>query len=107
MADTGTKLTGGTKLVAVAATRERLTTTPLEFAAKTVIVQALSTNEGLVVVGGEDVVAKAAAHEAASTRIGIALAANESIAIDIDDPQQVWLDTTKNKEGVNYTVLHA
>ncbi len=107
MAETGTKLTSGNKIVTTAATRERLTSTSLEFAAKTVIVQALSTNSAAVVVGGEDVVAKIGAKGATTERKGIALAANESIAIDIDDPSQIWLDVITSKEGVDYIVLHA
>lgn len=107
MADMGSKLIGGNCLVALAKTAQRLTETPGEFAAKTVVVQALSTNEGVVVVGGSEVKAELGAHEAAIKRNGIALEANESIAIDIGDPAQVWVDAIKNKEGVTWMALQA
>ena len=107
MADTGTKLESGSTLVALAKTAQQLTTTVTTVEAKTVLVQALSTNEGAVVVGGSDVVAELGAHEAAIKRKGVALAAGESIAIDIDDPSAIWVDSIKNKEGVTWLVLAA
>lgn len=107
MADMGSKILSGSCLVALAKTAQRLSETPGEFACKTVIVQALPTNEAAVVVGGSDVVAEIGAHEAAIKRKGIALAANESIAIDIGDPANVWVDTIKNKEGVTWLALQA
>lgn len=107
MAAVGTQMISGSALNALAKTATRITTTGLEFTCKSVIVQAQSTNEGTVVVGDSNVVAEQGAHEAAIKRRGIALAANESIAIDIGDPREIWIDTTKNKEGVTWLALEA
>ncbi len=107
MADTGTKIVSGNLLVTTAGTRERLTTTGQEIAAKSVIVQALSTNVGVAVVGGIDVVAEQGAHNAAIKRKGITLVAGASVSIDIGDPAQIFVDTTESKEGVTWIALLA
>ena len=107
MADTGTKIVSGNLLVTTAKTAQRLTTTGQEIAAKSVIVQALSTNVGVAVVGGSDVVAEQGAHEAEIKRKGIALVAGASISIDIADPAQIFVDVTASKEGVTWMALLA
>lgn len=108
MAASGSKLLSGNLLVVTAKTPLQLTASaPENFACKSVIVQALSTNTEAVVVGGSDVVAEIGAHEAAIKRKGIALEKNESIAVDIDDPSKVWVDSLHNKEGVTWLALEA
>lgn len=118
MAEQGTKLVSGNKLVEAAKTAEALCT-PQEFTekletlkagitgSKSVIVQALASNAAAVVVGGPDVVAEVGAKGAAPKRKGIVLAANESIAIDIDDPSKVWVDAITSKEGVLWLAMVA
>jgi hypothetical protein len=103
--DSGTTLEDGLKVVTTAATRVRLTTVS-EFAAKSVIIQALNTNEGIIVVGAVTVVAKAGSHATPEQR-GIRLEKNQLISFDIVDPTQIWLDTDKSGDGVSYVVLRA
>lgn len=106
MADSGTKLESGKQLVTTAGTRVRMLSTASEFSAKTVLLQALGTNEGEIVVGGSNVVAAPGTH-AAPTQIGAGLAAKALISIDIVDAAGIWLDATKSGDGVAYTVLAA
>jgi hypothetical protein len=106
MTNVGSGLIEGVTEVAVAGTRVQLTTEEITFTAKTVVIQALSTNEEEVVVGGKGVVAKAGAHGAAEQK-GISLAAKGVISIDIDDPRKVYLDSRKAKDGVSWVVLGA
>lgn len=75
-------------------------------AAKTVIVQALSTNEEPVVVGDSKVKAKAGAHGSAEQQ-GIELAAKATVAFEINDTAQIFVDARKAKDGVSVTVLIA
>jgi hypothetical protein len=106
MTEIGSTLDSGITQVAVAGTRVRLTTEVEEFTAKTVVIQALGTNLGEIVVGGNEVVA-APGTQAEPKQEGIALAAKNTISIDIIDPSQIWLDATKSKDGVSYLVLLA
>lgn len=106
MADSGTTLLSGIKTVTTAGTRVQLPTTGTSFAAKTVMIQALGTNEAEIVLGDKEVVAAPGTH-ATPTQRGIALAAKSVIAIDIIDGTQVWLDSLKNGDGVSYLVLAA
>jgi hypothetical protein len=106
MSAAGTKLESGKQVVPTAGTRVRMLTTATEFAAKTVLIQALGTNEGEIVVGGSNVVAAPGTH-AAPTQIGTALAAKALLSVDIDDAAGIWLDTTKSGDGVAFTVLAA
>lgn len=106
MADSGTKLESGKQLVTTAGTRVRMLSTASEFAAKTVLLQALGTNEGEIVIGGANVVAAPGTH-AAPTQIGAGLAAKAFVSIDIVDAAGIWLDATKSGDGVAYTVLAA
>lgn len=92
-----TTIGDGRKTVTNAGTREALATTT---ACKRVDVQALSTNTGTVVVGGSTVVA------AAGTRRGVALEAKQTYSFSIDDLAKVYVDTTVNGEGVNFTYFN-
>jgi hypothetical protein len=89
------KLGVGRKVVATAATAEALvaTSTPVQ----TVIITAETDNTGVIVVGNASVVA------ALATRKGTPLAAGESVSMNIDDLNKVYLDTTVNGDGVTFT----
>jgi|HubBroStandDraft_2_1064218.scaffolds.fasta_scaffold455599_2 hypothetical protein len=100
----GEGLFTGIKQVAAAGTRVALEGTKESAAAKTVTIEALGTNEGVVVVGDKSVVAAPGSH-ATPTQRGIALAAKAVISIEIDDPAEVFLDATKSGDGVSYLVL--
>lgn len=104
MAESGSKLSSGKKVVTTAGTRVQL---PLSSeTCRSIVLQALGTNEGEIVVGGENVVAKAGSH-ATPEQVGVALAAKSYISIDVVDSSQVWIDATKNGDGVAYTLLLA
>lgn len=108
MAEGGVALTTGIFQVTTAGTRQQLPTSGAGSAgtAKTIMLQALGTNEGEIVVGDKNVVAAAGTHAEPKGR-GIALAAKAFISIDINDVAQIWLDTTKSGDGVSYMVLQA
>lgn len=86
--------------------RVPITEEQLTFATKTVVVQALGTNEGEIVVGGKSVVAAPGTH-AAPTQVGVALAAKGTISVDIDDPRKIYFDVIKEKDGVSWVALTA
>ena len=88
-------ISDGRKTVAAPGTPEALS--PVLLPCSRVDVQALSTNTGVVVVGGATVVA------AAGTRRGVALAANQVFSFSIDNLAKVFLDVTVAGEGVSYT----
>jgi hypothetical protein len=107
MAESGSKLlTLPPVEVVTAGTAAVIPTSGTTFAAKAVIVQALSTNEESIVVGDEKVKAKAGAHGSAEQR-GIELKAGASVTIEINDATQVWVDARKAKDGVAVTALLA
>ncbi len=105
MTESGTTLESGTKQVATAGTRVQLPTTA-SFAAKAIIIQALSTNEDAIVVGDKNVVAATGSH-ATPTQRGIELVAKQVLSIDLIDGTQVWIDSRKNADGVSYVLLMA
>lgn len=101
-----TKLaTPALKTVAAAGTPEQLEPASVG-EAFSIIIQALSTNEGTIVVGDKNVVAAPGTH-GAPTRRGIAIAAGQSISIDLADPAAVWLDATVNGDGVTWMEITA
>lgn len=110
MSSIGSGLDSGITQLGEAGTRVKLTTATtaaeIEYAAKTVVIQALGTNEGEIVVGGSEVVAAPGTH-AEPKQEGIALAAKGVISIDIDDVSKVWIDGTKAKDAVSWVVLTA
>lgn len=73
---------------------------------KTVVIQALSTNEEPIVIGDKNVVAKAGT-KAAPTQRGIELAAKQSISFDLIDVTQIWFDVRKAEDGVAVLVMNA
>jgi hypothetical protein len=101
---TGSKIGGGVKVVTTAGTPVHLSGS--EGAALSVIIQALYTNEGRIVVGGEKVKAEEGTH-ASPKQQGIGLEKGQYAAFDVNDTSQIWLDTTKSGDGVAYTVLYA
>lgn len=106
MAESGSTLLDGIKVVATAGTRVQLPTISGNTEAKTVLVQALSTNEGIIVVGANTVVAAAGTH-GTPTRRGAAIAAGAVVTLQIIDPGVIWLDATNSGDGVAYLVLVA
>lgn len=107
MADSGTTvLTPVLVKVETAGTAVQIPTSGGEFGAKSLIVQALSTNEEPVVIGDKNVKAKAGTHAAPEQR-GIELAKSQSISIDLCDSTQVWVDARKAKDGITYMLLLA
>lgn len=86
----------GRKVVTTAGTRVTLAAST---AAKQVIITAETDNTGLIVVGGTTVVASLA------TRQGVPLNAGDTIALEIDNLNDVNLDSTVNGDGVTFTYL--
>ena len=84
----------GRKVVTTAGTAVALATTT---AIKRVYIQAETDNTGYIVVGASTVVASL------STRRGIALDAGDSLALEIDDLADVYIDSTVNGDGVSFT----
>lgn len=93
----------GRKVVAVAGTREQLSSTSVGI--RGIDITALSSNTNPVVVGGPTVVA------AVGTRRGVALAAGQLMSFDavqdqVDDLNQIWLDAVTSGEGVSYAYTY-
>jgi hypothetical protein len=98
-------LRGGIKKVTTAGTAVALadtTTAPLTIPLS-VTIQALGTNTNPVVVGASNVVA-APGTQGTPTQVGIRLAANDTITIDITDITQVWVDSITSGDGVSWLV---
>ena len=84
----------GRKVVTTAGTREALaSSTPC----KKVDITAETDNTGVVVVGGSTVVA------ALSTRRGVPLYAGDTYSLEIDNLNDINIDTTVSGEGVTFT----
>jgi hypothetical protein len=82
------------KVVASAGTREALAAST---ACKKVIITAETDNTGVIAVGGTTVVA------ALATRRGTPLLAGDSIELEIDDLNDINIDSTVTGDGVTYT----
>jgi hypothetical protein len=107
MAESGTTiLTPALVKVTTAGTAVQIPTSGGEYGAKSLIVQALSTNTEAVVIGDKNVKAKAGSQATPEQR-GIELAKSQSISIDICDATQVWVDARTSKDGVVYMLLMA
>ena len=85
----GSAIYSGNKNVTTAGTQLALATTQ---AVKGVVIKAKAANTGVIYVGASDV----------SSTTGFALAAGESITLDIDDLATVYIDSSVNGEGVTY-----
>jgi hypothetical protein len=112
MAETGSAVVDfGPIVVAAAGTRVALPTVgtltgnPGD-AAKTVTIQALTTNEGKIAVGGPAVVAAVGTHASPKTR-GTLLNAGDTISLDVDDLSTIQIDATVTGDGISGTVLLA
>jgi hypothetical protein len=111
MADTGNGIVSfGPIVVAAAGTQVALpsvgTLSSHNDAAKTVTIQALSTNEGKIAVGDTAVVAAVGTHAAPKTK-GVLLNAGDTISIDVSDTAYVEIDATVSGDGVSGMVLLA
>jgi hypothetical protein len=105
MAEAGSSLLNGIVTVPTAGTRVQLPTLPTGVTScKTVLVQALGTNEGNVTIGSKTVVAAVGTH-ATPTQSGATLTAGANIALQINDPTQIWVDVIKSGDGISYLVL--
>lgn len=91
-----TTIGDGRKVVTTAGTRVTLASSTT---AREVTITALSTNTGVIVVGGSTVIA------AAGTRRGVPLSAGASLTIRIDDLADIYIDSTVNGEGVSFLYL--
>jgi len=80
----------GSRTVTTPGTRVQLTTSST--ATYEVLIQAKSTNTGLIYVGGASV----------ASSNGISIAASKGITISVQNLNQVWLDCSVGGEGVNY-----
>jgi hypothetical protein len=86
----------GVKNVAVAGTAEPLaSSTPC----KKVIITAKETNSDVICVGGSEVIALA------GTRTGSPLEANESVVVEIDDLNKIYINSVVSGEGATYTFV--
>ena len=74
--------------------------------AKTIVIQALSTNEEPVVVGDKNVKAKVGTHASPEQR-GIELKPTQMLALDLIALPTVFVDSRKNDDGVAVLVLIA
>lgn len=95
----GEAITDGKKLVAAAATAERLAASATK--CKSVTITAKMTNTGVICVGGSTVVAASGAN-----RTGIPLNPGDSVTLDIDDLYKVFVDATVSGEGVTFVALN-
>lgn len=89
-----TTIADGSKVTVSAGTAVALATST---ACKRIQIQAKFNNTGIVVVGASTVVA------AESTRRGIALNPGDAIELDIDNVNDVYIDSTVSGEGVTFT----
>ena len=107
MAESGTTIaTPAAVKVTTAGTRVQIPTSGESFGAKSVIVQALSTNTEPVVIGDKNVVAKAGTQATPEQR-GIELKPGSAISVDVCDATQIWVDSRTSKDGVSYMILGA
>ncbi len=86
------------RIVTTAGTRVTLYPVP-GIAAKAVLITAEDDNTGIVVVGGDTVVA------ALATRRGTPLDAGDSVALACDNLKDIFLDSTVSGDGVTFTYL--
>ena len=86
----------GRKIVTTAGTREALATT-LEV--NGLVITAETDNTGVIVVGGDTVVAVLA------TRQGAPLFAGDALPMGVVDLAEVYLDSTVSGDGVTYLYL--
>lgn len=93
----GSGLTAGRQTVTTAGTAVQLSSTATP--CREVVITAETDNTGIVVVGGSAVVASL------STRKGIPLSAGDSITLEINNLNKVYLDATVSTDGVTYLAV--
>ncbi len=86
-----TTVLSGIKLVTTAGTRVNLASNAIA----SITIKALSTNTGVIYVGGSAV---AAAN-------GYQLFANDTVSFDMDNTNAVWLDSSVNAEGISWLAV--
>jgi len=94
-ADIPTTLTSGVKAVTTAGTAECIVASST--ACKSVIITALVGNTGVIYVGDSAV---------SVSNPGTPIYAGGSIAVDIDDLDNIYIDSSVNGEGVSYNYLN-
>lgn len=85
----------GSKTVTTAGTPVQLSSTSVP--CKLVVIQARTTNTGLIAVGASGVSANA------SSGTGVVLNAGDSFEIQVTDLNKVYIDSTANGESVRFT----
>jgi hypothetical protein len=90
-------ISGGRKVVAAGGTREQVTANETHITA--VIVQALRSNSGNVMVGGSDV------DVTVGSENGIELSAGQSETLWITDLSLLYIDADNTGEGISYSIL--
>jgi hypothetical protein len=91
-------LKDGKMVVTTAGTRQQLSSTPLPCGK--VFITAREDNTDDIVVGGNTVVAALGA-----TRSGNVLTPGNSMTVEINDLNKIWLDAVVSGEGVTYSYL--
>ena len=92
--DGNTAVGDGTQTVTSAGARVQLSTSST--ACKRVLIQALETNTGVLVVGGSTVIA------ASGSRRGYALYPTQSVLLTVSNLNLVYLDSTANGDVAHY-----
>jgi hypothetical protein len=83
-----TAVSSGRVVVSTAGTRVQLTT----FSCKSVVIKALPTNSGVIFVGNSTV----------ASSNGFVISASESVSLDIDNVNHVWIDSATNGDGISF-----
>lgn len=97
-------LRAGKTVVATAGTRVQVAdVAAAKTIAVTAVIQALSTNTGAVVVGGNTVVAGPGT-QGTPTQVGIRLNAGDVISLDLIDIGAVYVDAVTNGDGVSWVL---
>jgi hypothetical protein len=93
---------GFTKTVTTSGVAVRLSSTTLKV--RSFMVQSLSTNTGVIFVGGSDVLAASKNGAALPVSVAVAfLPIGEIKTVNYYDLMNVWIDSTVNAEGVSVT----
>ena len=90
-------LYGIRKTVTTAGTAERLSTTLINCVQ--ICLQALLTNTGNIAIGGSNVIV------ASGSENSITLVPGQTMTINCQNPQIIWMDAEVNGEGISYLVL--
>lgn len=89
--DASTVIKNGKTTVTTAGTAVRVGSGSI----KSVVIKALSTNTGFIYVGTE----------AVTSANGFQLKAADSVGLDIDSLDKVWINSSVNAEGVTYLAI--